>query len=123
MSSSSSYRSFPYEPRPPGNWESLKQEMNDAKLLLVSQQGPAVFIVQDENFSSFKVLLGDPHTCSCSSPAATSSGAGAGIGNTAGALCAHKLYCILKIKRVPDTHPLAWQKCYTDSELAQVSDG
>ena len=102
-----STRSYPYSIKPPEDWSSMKAELETAKLLVVSRTGPTVLTVQDDNLNNFKVILGNPHTCSCSA-------------SSNAAICVHKLYCIIKVLRVPIEHPLAWQKCYSDSELDQV---
>ena len=104
-----SNRSHPYLTKPSDDWSSLKEELETAKLLLVSRSGPTVLTVQDDNLHTFKVVLGNPHTCSCAQSTSNSP------------LCVNKLFCIIKVLRVPLEHPLAWQKCYSDSELDQVN--
>ncbi len=81
----------------------------------MARNGPTVFSIKDEENVVHRVVLGSPHTCSC---CATSSGS-----NTQLELCVHQLFCILKVLKVPDTHPLAYQVGFTDNETDQVLSG
>lgn len=81
----------------------------------MARNGPTVFSIKDEENIVHRVVLGSPHTCSC---CASSSGS-----NTQLELCVHQLFCILKVLKVPDTHPLAYQLGFTDNETDQVLSG
>lgn len=92
-------------------WMKRKEELSSTTLLLVARTGPTVFTLasleSNSNRSTYKVILGNPHICSCRQYDDKTT-------------CIHVLYCLLKVLRLPDTHALSWQTSLTDSEIQQV---
>ena len=70
-----------------------------------------MFSVRDEHANVFKVVLGNPHSCTCSDSLST------------GDLCLHQLYCLVKVLRVPESHPLSYQLGITDTEADMILSG
>lgn len=75
---------------------------------MVARVGPTVFTIKNEQDDTFRVTLGNPHLCSC------------GIQDET---CIHKLFCLIKVLKVPVEHSLCFQSSLTDSEMDQVLDG
>jgi E3 ubiquitin-protein ligase ZSWIM2 len=88
----------------------LEGILQSTTLYLVSRSGPCVFSVKDDNDKLFKVVLGNPHLCSCN----------AGISNS---YCVHSLFCLIKVLRIPACNPLCFQSSLTDYEINQVVNG
>lgn len=101
--------SWSYINKRPSQWEALKALLATQTFYLVHRPGPTVFALRDDAANTFKCTLGSPHTCSCL--------------NTTGYLCIHQLFCLLKILRIDDAHPLAFQIGFTDAETEQVLAG
>ena len=82
---------------------------NDSKLLLdnntfyiVHRNGPTVLNVRGESEDIYRVIIGNPHSCSCKK------------GNN---FCVHILFVLLKVFRIPEDHPYAKKISLTDSEI------
>ena len=88
----------------------VAEALDNTTLFLVSRNGPSHFSIKDESGSTFKTLLGNPHSCSCSEV------------KTSGT-CVHIAFCVLKVLRVPHSHPLASKSAYSDYELSLVISG
>jgi hypothetical protein len=101
-------RSTSFVARPSEAWVISAQALTTTTLFLVARVGPTVFTLKDENDGTFRVTLGNPHTCTCPAQSDT---------------CIHKLFCLIKVLRVPMDHSLCYQTSLTDSELDQVLDG
>ena len=107
----STSRIAPWLKKPSVSWTATYELLQDTTLLLMGRQGPLVFNVRDEHANVFKVVLGNPHSCTCSDSLGT------------GDLCLHQLYCLLKVLRVPDNHPLSYQLGITDAEADMILSG
>lgn len=101
-------RSTQFVSRPSEAWTENAQALTTTTLFLVARVGPTRFTLKDEQDGTFKVTLGNPHVCTCGSQEDT---------------CIHKLFCLIKVLRVPMEHVLCYQSSLTDSELDQVVDG
>lgn len=78
----------------------------------MSRVGPSVFTVKSSPTSpTTKVYIGSNHRCTC------------GGGEAKNELCVHILYVVLKVLRVPEANPLAWQLGLVDTELDNVLAG
>lgn len=75
---------------------------------MVARVGPTVFTIKNEQDETFRVMLGNPHTCTCGAQEDT---------------CIHKLFCLIKVLKVPVEHSLCYQTSLTDNEMDQVLDG
>ena len=100
-----------WQKRPGSSWSTTHAMLQETTLYLVARQGPLVFSVRDEHAAIFKVVLGNPHSCSCSDSLNT------------GDLCIHQLYCLMKVLRVSDKHPLCYQLGITDTEADMILGG
>jgi hypothetical protein len=98
---------------PPPSWNDDINALNSIQLFLVSTSGPTVFIVKADDMTdtTFKVFIGESQKCSC------------GGGQAKGKLCQHILFVMIKVLRVPETNPLAWQFSLADIELNRLLDG
>ena len=90
-------RYFMYYSKPEERWHELKVALDRTRFLLLATVGPTVFNVrqddseqakldrilqiQDEDQQCFRVTIGNPHWCTCSSQG----------------LCIHMLFVILKV--------------------------
>lgn len=102
-------RQTSYLSKPSEVWLQERGQLSNLTLLLVARPGPTIFHVQEGHTGrTFKVALGDPHTCNCTKRSKP---------------CVHMLYCILKVLRIPEDHPLSWQTSYSDNETTQVLAG
>ena len=105
-------RNHEYLNKPPEGFRDDVEAMKRMELFLVSTQGPTVFVIkQSETEKPFKVYIGDNQRCSC------------GGGEGRGKLCAHLLYVMVKVLRVPETNPLSWQLSLVDSEVTNILAG
>jgi len=102
-------RVLPYQNKPSAHWIQLKTELTSTKFFLVNRNGPVVFTLRDEHAATFKVTLGNPHTCSCE--------------NNNGDFCIHVVFCLLKVLRINDKHALSYQLGFTDAETTLVLSG
>lgn len=96
-------RASPFRLRPDENWNILRENLNQTTFYLV-HRCPTVFSLKNEDGESFKLVLGNPHSCSCG----------------AKDLCIHFLYVLLKVLRVPENNHLCWQLCFTDSDINSI---
>ena len=106
-------RASTYQSRPPERYLELKESLVNKKFYLIGTSGPTVFKIRDEEGSTFKVVLGNPHSCSCKSSKDCCDAL----------LCVHKVFCLLKVVRILETSPMSWQTSMTDSEIVQMLDG
>jgi hypothetical protein len=104
-------RAVDYVKKKPESWHQLREQLGNTTLLLVARNGPLVFSVRDEHANVYKITIGDPHSCSCENGAPGSE------------LCIHKLYCLIKVLRIHEDHPLSYQLGLTDSEVELVLSG
>ena len=106
-----STRVAPWVAKPGSSWAATHEILQETTLLLMGRQGPLVFNVRDEHANVYRVTLGNPHSCTCSGSLGT------------GDLCLHQLYCLLKVLRVPESHPLSYQLGITDTEADMILSG
>ena len=78
-------RATEYLRKPTEKWGTLKAELEESTFYLVQRLGPTVFSIRSEDGKIFKVMIGDPHTCSC--------------GSSPGEECIHRMYCLLKVMK------------------------
>lgn len=90
------------------DWSELKAKLDETTLYLVHRSGPTVFNIRDENDELNRVVIGSPHSCTCTKT---------------GGLCLHVLFVSLKVLRVPDTNPYCKKTSWTDSEIDYVLSG
>ena len=101
-----------WKKKPDATWNATREALGETTLYLVHRFGPLVFSVRDDRDSTFKVTLGNPHTCSCMDELNSEKG-----------LCIHEMFCLLKVLRVAESHPLSYQLGITDSEADQILSG
>ena len=89
------------------SWSEAKEELDAATLYLVHRTGPTVYQIKDEAEHSFRVILGDRHSCSCR---------GQGF-------CMHLLFVLLKVLRIPVSNHLATKTGFTDAETDVALSG
>lgn len=104
-------RATPYVSKPSPEWNATANLLTDTTLFLVAKTGPTVFAIRDDTDSTFRVTIGNPHACTCS------------ISKNVGKPCIHIIFSLLKVLKVPRSHPLCFQSSLTDTELNQVLDG
>lgn len=106
-------RYSPYITKPPTQWQQQINDLNSTRLFLVSTLGPTVFILKGDDMteSTFKVFIGERQMCSC------------GGGEGRGQLCTHLLFVMIKVLRVPEDNPMAWQLSLVDSEIDAILSG
>jgi len=92
------------------HWLATREELSHTTLYLVNRLGPTVFSVRDDSLNTYKVILGNPHSCTCGSLATDE-------------LCVHQLYCLIKVLRIHEEHPLIYQLGITDPETESVLSG
>lgn len=110
---SSTTRATSYISRPSERWQQLKDSLNTTTLFLMARNGPCVFSIGDESGRSYRSILGNPSMCSCNALRA----------NGTHEPCIHILFCLVKVLRVRDDHPLQYQTSFVDSELDQLLNG
>ena len=81
----------------------LMEESVDLKLYLIHERGPLSLTFQDEQGKKFEINIGNEISCSCG---------GGKIEH-----CAHTLFALNKIYKIPYNNPLILQLQYTDQEL------
>jgi hypothetical protein len=59
-------RIAPYRSKPSESFTAIREQLNNTTLFLVNRNGPTVFSLKDENNVTYKITLGNPHSCSCS---------------------------------------------------------
>lgn len=102
-------RLTPYRKKPSEKWSELRAALDSQTLYVVQRLGPAGFSVRDDSGEVYRVILGNPHSCTCADSRSDNE-------------CIHIVFCVLKAIRVPPEHPLAWQTSYTDNEVDQALD-
>jgi hypothetical protein len=102
-----------YASKQPENYNSLLAILAEKRFLLLSQNGPTVFKICDDEDKEYKVTLGHPNKCTCDEYKSLPNGK----------YCIHLAYCIIKRARVDKSHPLAYQMSFTDKELEQILSG
>lgn len=102
-------RSTSYISKPSQDWLENYEKLSNTTLFLMARSGPSVFKIRDEQDVTYKVTLGNPHSCSCKT--------------NPGVSCIHIIYCVIKVLRVSKEHPLCYQNSLTDQELNQVLSG
>lgn len=101
-------RSTSFLSKPPASWTEKTESLAQSRFYLMARIGPAVFQLKDDDDRTFKVVLGNPHRCTCGDAVQP---------------CIHVAHCVIKILKVIVSHPLAYQSCWTDSDLDQVLSG
>ena len=81
----------------------LMEESVDLKLYLIHERGPLSLTFQDEQGKKYEINIGNEISCSCG---------GGKIEH-----CAHTLFALNKIYKIPFNNPLILQLQYTDQEL------
>ena len=81
----------------------LMEESVDLKLYLIHERGPLSLTFQDEQGKKYEINIGNEISCSC------------GGGKTEH--CAHTLFALNKIYKIPFNNPLILQLQFTDQEL------
>ena len=139
---SGSVRSVAYVREAPAGFSAGVSEAREARLYLVQETGPTSFVLKEEisateasstsSSSSAaastsatavglgegsrlwrkpKVMIGERHVCSsCRSKCTTA----------AGIPCRHVLFVLLKVLRVPEANPIAWQGGLTEAEIQEA---
>ena len=102
-------RATDYLRKPTERWQTLKAELEVNTFYLVQRFGPTVFSIRNEDGQVNKVVIGDPHKCTCSS--------------NIGQECIHTVFCLLKVLRIPVDNHMAWQTSFTDTEINIVLTG
>jgi hypothetical protein len=91
------------------DWNEAKTMLENNTFYIVHRNGPTVLNVRGEaDETVYRVMIGNPHSCSCK--------------RTMG-FCVHILFVILKVFRIPESHPLAKKITLTDSEIDQALIG
>ena len=81
----------------------LMEESVDLKLYLIHERGPLSLTFQDEQGKKYEINIGNEISCSC--------------GGGKVEHCAHTLFALNKIYKIPFNNPLILQLQYTDQEL------
>ncbi|UJR20677.1 hypothetical protein I4U23_023798 [Adineta vaga] len=105
-------RSVPY--RVECSQKCLQAQNNalNSTFFILRQTGPAAFIIRDENDErTFKIFLGDPHQCTCSTFQRNQD------------LCKHICWLLLKRFRIPRTNPIVWQRGLVAREISELLRG
>ena len=103
-------RATVYRSKPDDNWQELLDILSSTTFFLMARIGPTVFNIKDESGKLFKVMISNPHTCSCNTSSRNN-------------LCVHQLFVLLKVLKIAPSHPLSYQSSLTDSEITQVLSG
>ncbi|CAF3572241.1 unnamed protein product [Rotaria sordida] len=91
--------------------EKCLQAQNDAlnsTFFILRQTGPTAFVIKDDDERIFKIFLGDPHKCTCSTFQRDRE------------LCKHICWLFLKRFRVPRTNPMLWQRGLVEREINEL---
>uniref|UniRef100_A0A7S2KPK2 Anaphase-promoting complex subunit 11 n=1 Tax=Leptocylindrus danicus TaxID=163516 RepID=A0A7S2KPK2_9STRA len=104
-------RDHPFINRRPQEFDETITLLSQNTFFLVNRPGPTVFIISSPPDITFKVTIGNIQNCSC------------GEGLKAKKLCVHILFVMLRVLRIEDTNPLAWQLSLTDDEVTRILDG
>ena len=86
----------------------LMEESVDLKLYLIHERGPLSLTFQDEQGKKYEINIGNEISCSCG---------GGKIEH-----CAHTLFALNKIYKIPFNNPLILQLQFTDQELNILMD-
>lgn len=106
-------RALSFAKHPNDHFLKLKEDLITKRFYVVKRSGPTVFTLKEEEGEIFKVILGNPHKCTCK----------ISIENLDTVLCVHKVFCLIKVLRVMDSSPMCWQAALTDGEIVQMLDG
>lgn len=124
----------------------LFENLSHQPMFLVQEYGPTSFLIKEgESGKKFKVLIGNPHTCNCKNQDLcfhivrfvvfqASQFLEKLLYNHVDNICIIflsftpkklllKMFVVLKILRVPQENPLAWQRALIDSEVTQILRG
>jgi hypothetical protein len=99
-------RATDYQRKASERWTGLKAELEEHTFYLVQRLGPTVFSIRGESGGLVRVMLGNPHTCSC----------GAGPGQE----CIHTLFCLLKVSQTGKLQ--AGRQCIRKIQLQLYTD-
>eukprot|EP01038_Epipyxis_sp_PR26KG_P012348 gene12348-16561_t len=102
-------RTTPYLIKPTADFIEVEGLLQTTTLYLVSRSGPCVFGVKDDTDKVYKVVLGNPHFCSCNVNSSN--------------YCVHRLFCLIKVLRIQSSNPLCYQSSLTDYEINQAVNG
>lgn len=105
-------RATSYLSKPNTNWLQQINILSSTTFFLVGKSGPTVFNIRDEEGKIFKVTISNPHSCNCTTNSHGDS-----------SLCIHMIFVLLKVLKLPQNHPLAYQASLTDSEITLVLSG
>ena len=86
----------------------LMEESVDLKLYLIHERGPLSLTFQDESGKKYEINIGNEISCSCG---------GGKIEH-----CAHTLFALNKIYKIPFNNPLILQLQFTDQELNKLME-
>ena len=86
----------------------LMEESVDLKLYLIHERGPLSLTFQDEQGKKYEINIGNEISCSCG---------GGKIEH-----CAHTLFALNKIYKIPFNNPLILQLQFTDQELETLME-
>lgn len=103
-------RVAPWKKKKSAHWLATREKLSSTTFYLVNRMGPTVFSVRDDALITYKITLGNPHACTCDRLETDE-------------LCIHQLYCLSKVLRISDDHPLVYQLGFTDPEAEQVLSG
>ena len=101
-------RAVPFRNKPNDHWNNIRDSLHECTFYVLSRC-PTVFSIRNEDGDVFKLILGNPHKCSCGEAGEAE-------------ICVHFLFVMLKVLRVPDNNHLCWQTCFTDSEINNLLD-
>nr|XP_033800189.1 E3 ubiquitin-protein ligase ZSWIM2 isoform X2 [Geotrypetes seraphini] len=92
------------------NWH--QDQALSTTIYILREIGPTGFLLkEDEELKNFKVLLGDPHSCSCSTFAKEKD------------LCKHICWVLLKKFKLPRDHEYTFQLGLVEREINEVLQG
>jgi len=102
-------RALPYRAKCPPNIAALIEEAPYSRLFVLSDPGPTSFVLRGEaSPRRFKVTIGETHSCTC---------------HSGKELCAHVLFVLTRVFRMPAANPLVWQLSLTEREIAELMRG
>lgn len=96
-------RGVPYRSKPTEDVIRSMNEANEGTFFLIQETGPTSFVLQNEREVKVRVRIGSTVQCSC----------GGGVKEH----CAHTMFALIKVFRVPADNPLSWQLGFIDTEI------
>eukprot|EP00736_Rhodelphis_marinus_P006337 Rmarinus@m.1253 len=101
-------RRLPWRNKPPDKVARRMEEALTARFYLLQEVGPTCFVLKGDtgDLKKYKVSIGETHTCTCL--------------DSRQELCAHILFVLLKVFRLPKDDPLVWQRSLLDREVSDV---